>query len=72
MRVVCPRCGRLGSLSWRKIGGNTYYYVVHYDPAARKTKQCYLGPREYRYVAKLQGVPLHGLVVSLLQRKKTK
>jgi len=51
----CPVCGR--PVSWieeREVGGNVYYYAVHYlgkDPATgkRRVEKCYLGPKQYVY-----------------------
>ena len=49
---VCPRCGMLGTLTIEKHGDNEYYYVVHSIRVGnkKKTKKCYLGAVEYKYV----------------------
>jgi len=40
-RVVCPKCGRLGTLSVKKVKGKDYCYVAHKDSG--KVKWCYVG-----------------------------
>ena len=41
MRVICPRCGLVGSLNPKVIKGHTYYYVVH--RVNGRFKCCYIG-----------------------------
>ena len=41
MRVICPRCGRVGSLNPKRIKGRVYYYVVHRVNGGFKC--CYIG-----------------------------
>lgn len=55
---VCPRCGsQLSSISRivRRSGKSAreYYIAIHYDPASKRTRSCYLGPLEYRAASKL-------------------
>jgi len=69
-----PRCGQpYRYLERRKIGGNIYYYAVHYEGYERgpdgrprpKLRRCYLGPNVYIEVSKLHadlGLTLKGLI----------
>jgi len=41
VRVVCPRCGRFGTLSVKKVKGRAYCYVAHKDSG--RVKWCYVG-----------------------------
>lgn len=69
---VCPRCGE--AYNWietRRVNDNqVYFYAVHDygrgPDGKRKVKKCYLGPKEYFYVAHLhykEGLDLHGLII---------
>jgi hypothetical protein len=67
--VVCPRCGKEGTLELKRVGQREYVYVVHYYKDASgewRKKRCYLGPAdEYVYVSRLhskEGLVLQGIV----------
>ncbi len=69
MTVVCPRCGKEGSLEIKRVGSREYVYVAHFykDPSGNWRKyRCYLGPAdEYVYVSRLhskEGLVLQGIV----------
>ena len=62
---ICPRCGRrYSSVRFKRIGGNEYVYIIHYDSG--RTSECYVGPRrEYIYVSKMhsrEGLVLRGML----------
>jgi hypothetical protein len=62
-RRACPRCGAEGGYLWsRHVGDHTYYYWVHtsYEGGRRKVRRCYLGPKSYTYVEKLNPLGLSG------------
>ncbi|AMD30729.1 hypothetical protein [Acidilobus sp. 7A] len=67
----CPRCGR--PIDWvgqRVIRGHVYYYAVHEieENGRKRTKQCYLGAKEYTYVVGQHadlGLQLKGLISEL-------
>ena len=71
LKKVCPRCGSEYSyIERRSVGGNIYYYAVHYyrDPSGkRRVRKCYLGPETYEYVTRThvrEGLTLKGMVDS--------
>ncbi len=39
--VVCPKCGKHGSLTSRKVKGKRYEYVAHFENG--RIKWCYVG-----------------------------
>ncbi len=64
---VCPRCGQPYSYVERTKARGTqqrYYYAVHLIKEAGKwkKKRCYLGPKVYAHVTKIQGFQLYGLM----------
>jgi hypothetical protein len=50
-----------GTLLRVPVGSRVYYYVQHYLGGGRR-KRCYLGPRAYRFVERLHGMGLAGMV----------
>jgi len=55
--IVCPRCGRRGTVEVAKVNGRSYYRVRHYDSSTKKKFYHYLGPVEgYIVPGKIQGV----------------
>ena len=60
MKVICPRCGKKGSLVYDKRDDKVYVYVWHYEGKGKRRK-CYLGAREYRYVEFLNNILLRGM-----------
>jgi len=53
-RVICPRCGKLGSLERYTSAGRTYLRVRHSEGGGRRF--CYLGPEKPVYGRRL-GAP---------------
>jgi len=73
-KPMCPKCGLpVSYFDSYKRGGNVYYLAVHYlgyykDPSTgkvrKRTRKCYLGPKEYIYVSQLHqdlGLTFKGL-----------
>jgi hypothetical protein len=60
---VCPRCGGLGYLERRSVGGHVYVYCRHVwrEGGRRRERKCYLGAEEYDYVERFQLLGLAGL-----------
>jgi len=73
---ICPRCGEPYSyIKEKRVGNKVYVYAVHYlgyekvgGKVRKKTKECYLGPKEqYDYVTQTherEGLVLRGLIDS--------
>ncbi len=73
---VCPGCGLPYSyIKEKRVGNKIYVYAVHYlgyekvgGKVRKKTKECYLGPKEqYDYVTQTherEGLVLRGLIDS--------
>ena len=63
-RALCPRCGSPGYEEVRNVQGRTYFYFVHVtkEDGKRRVHKCYLGPRLYRYVERLNPLGLAGLI----------
>jgi hypothetical protein len=69
MTVVCPRCGKEGTLELKRVGQREYVYVDHFYKDANgnwRKYRCYLGPAdEYVYVTRThlrEGLILRGIV----------
>ena len=61
--IVCPRCGRRGTVEVAKVNGRSYYRVRHYDSSTKKKFYHYLGPVEgYIAPGKIQGVLVSNLM----------
>ena len=61
--IVCPRCGRRGTVEVTTVNGRRYYRVRHYNSDTKKKFYHYLGPVEgYIAPGKIQGVLVSNLM----------